>query len=336
MRILITSMTFGLVMAAAIWLVAGGSSVSAQFGFGGAPTGSGPPTVAQSGVDLDPTGNSCNAVGTTETSLANVPLNQPFDIDIILRGVPEGPAFEGDGGGLYGVGFDLTYNAEILQVTASSGGANNVLQLCATPQVPFEVTAQRAPDLYRVDSVDLSGNEEGGDGRVFTVTVECISTGTTGISLSDTDTGGIDTIGVLGDSGVIAYVVAEELEAVVGCNSEIGTITPSPEPTPAPTPVPTPTPTATPQPTQAPTPTQATTTPTSGATGSPTTSPTGGASVTPTPRPASPAGGVTPAALPQTGGPGDGGSAGIALALAAFGLVAATSWLASKRWIRRL
>jgi cell division septation protein DedD len=324
----------------ATWLFFGGSPAGAQFGFGAAPAGtSGTPSVAQAGVDLDPAGNSCSSVGTIESTLANVPLNEPFTIDFFLSGVPAGPTGE-DGGGLYGVGFNLTYNSAILQVNSGSGGNNNVLQLCATPQVPFELSAQRSEGEYRVDSVDLSGNEESGDGRVFSLVIECIGTGTTGLSISDTDTGGNDTMGVLGDSGAISYTVNQEVEGVIGCNSEIGTITATPVDTPAPTPVPTPTPTATPTPapTTPPT-TPATATPVR--TASPAATPTAtGATGTATAvrtTAAAGGGGVTPAALPQTGGPDDTSGTGLVLGLLFLGaMVAAAAWFSSQRWTRRL
>jgi hypothetical protein len=126
-------------------------------------------------------------------------------------------------GGLYGVGFELNYNPAIIQVSASSGGSGNVLQLChATPpnRVPLEVF-DGVPDtdgVHRVDSVDLAQDaEESGSGRVWIGQIECLTAGQTTLTLTDTSTGGGEFMGVLGDAGAIIHIPVAEFEATVNC-----------------------------------------------------------------------------------------------------------------------
>jgi hypothetical protein len=213
---------------------------------GGSEAGAG--SVDYAGVDLFGFDNTCNSLGTTDTVRSNVPLNQPFTIDIIVKGVPEG-AGTADGGGIYGTGFEFIFDESLLRVTGASGGANNVLQLCASPSVPFEFN-DTLPDTdgsFRFDSVDLSPNEESGDGRLASLTLECIAQGTASLDFTDTSTGGNDTIAVTGDSGGVLYTVATEGTGQIGCNTDLG-VTPPPTPTPCTTNCPTasPTPTAPP------------------------------------------------------------------------------------------
>lgn len=288
------------------------------------------PSVDLVAIDVEPTGNTCNSVGTIESMLSNVPLNTPTTIDVVVRGVPAGPGVE-DGGGIYGTGFELRYNDDVLRVTGSSGGNNSVLQLCSSSQIPFEVT-DAVPDadgMFRVDSVDLGGVEESGDGRLFSITVECIAQGSTFLGLTDTSTGGGDNAGVLGDSGNVLYTVETEQEANLGCGTIAGTETPAPTATPVATPTATPTQPPTPTPTVSPTrsPTPTLTIPPGMATTTESAPVPGGGmgagvsgTATGTPRPAT----GTPSQLPRTGGADDGGGAAWVLIVLAGGAAVVT------------
>ena len=187
-------------------------------------------------VDVNPAGNTGEIAGPIDSATGNVPLNTPLVVDVTADGVPPGP-IDGDGGGIFGAGFEFTFDPAFIQVTASAGGVNNVMPLCARPPVAncasepagawtatslevFDAT----PDTdgsHRVDIVDLSGNEESGGGRLAAITIECVATSPptgTPLGLTDTSTGGGNEAGLLGDSGAIVYDPANEFEAVIYCN----------------------------------------------------------------------------------------------------------------------
>ena len=239
MRTLIVGVFVSAALAAGLmWMAGSGENADA-----------GPPSVAFAGVDMFGFDNACNSLGATDSVRGNVPLNQPFVIDVVVRGVPVGPGTDPsnpDGGGIYGTGFEFTWEpANALRVTGRSGGANNVLHLCSAGASPFETT-DPTPDTdgsFRVDSTDLGGlvsGEEDGDGRLFSITVECLAQGTVNIDLTDSFTGGGDTLGVFGDSGSTLYTVAQEGTGQIGCDTDLG-VTPPPTPTPCQTNCPTPT-----------------------------------------------------------------------------------------------
>jgi hypothetical protein len=294
MRSLVVLAALSAVLAASFAFFTGPGRVSAQA-----------PSVQLVAIDMAPAGNTCNSVGTVESSLGNVPLNTPTVIDVIVRGVPAGPALE-DGGGIFGSGFELLYNPAVIRVTGGAGGTGNVLHLCAAGGIPFELN-DPVPDTdgsFRADTADLSGNEESGDGRLFSVTIECIAQGSSFLALTDTSTGGGDNAGVVGDSGAFVYTVQQEQEGNIGCGTTAGTETPPPTASPPPTNPPTNPPTVSPtvrvSPTQGPTATPS-------RTATPTPARTGTGSVTPTAAGQAAASG-TPRQLPRTGADDGGGS----------------------------
>ena len=108
-------------------------------------------------------------LGMCSRSLNNVPLNSPFSIDIVVDSVPPP--------GIFGVGMEVNYQTGVLRVTGLD--TLQVLHFSGADPVPFEAT-DPLPDSdgsYRIDSVDLSGNDEIGPGRVVSLTLECLTTG---------------------------------------------------------------------------------------------------------------------------------------------------------------
>jgi hypothetical protein len=225
--------------------------------------------VVYAGVDLINDDNECNSLGETDRVRGGIALNNPFSIDVVVKDVPVGSG-GADGGGLYGTGFEMLYDNSRLRIIEAAGGDGEVLHLCPSG-TPF-VVMDSLPDSdgeFRFDSVDLSTTEESGDGRLATITLECIAEGDANIDFTDTSTGGNDTIGVLADTGSRVYAVLEEGTGVIGCGTSVETATPTPVVTQAATPTPTATPT--------------TTAPTASPTRAPTESPLQSLSATPAP-----------------------------------------------------
>ena len=217
------------------------------------PTAAQPFDIQAVAVDLEPDTPAANTAtsvggggtgvdaGDIQSSLSNVPVGSPFSFDVVVDSVPAQ--------GLFGVGFELNYNVGTVQVTGFD--TSQVLQFSSGSASPFQ-TADPLPDgdgSFRIDSVDLGGTDETGPGRVMRLTAECLSVGTTPLTLTDQAIGADDTAAILNQTTF--YTIAQELEGSVTCVAAADT------PTPTPTDTPTPTPTDTPDANSRPTPTDA-------------------------------------------------------------------------------
>jgi hypothetical protein len=224
--------------------------VVALVGFG-QNTQAGGTSVDRTAIDMDPTGNTSTSVGTIDSSLTNAPLNTPIEIDVVVLGVPSD--------GLFGVGYEMIYDPSIIKVTAAlmaTTNPSNVLQFSNPPAQPLinqsDIDLNGGDDtdgVFRVDSVGAGTNQESGDGRVTAITIECIAEGSTNLALTDVNTGGNDTMGVLYSvNGGGTYSVDQETEGSIGCGVSVVTptappVTDTPPPTPTQSGVVTPTPT---------------------------------------------------------------------------------------------
>ena len=116
-------------------------------------------------------------------------------MDVVVDSVPPP--------GIFGVGLELNYTPGIIRVTGVS--TQQVLHFSAPNAVEFEAFDPLADTdgSFRVDSVDLSGNDETGAGRVLTVTLECISAGTSPLTLTDNVLGADDKAAILHQNDIL-------------------------------------------------------------------------------------------------------------------------------------
>jgi len=188
----------------------------------------GPNDVARVAIDLEPNGPSANTgtsiggggagidAGDVTSMLENVPLNTPFTVDIVVDQIPAE--------GIQGIGGEVTFNGAVIRLV-------NPIQTSVVPSLhfsstcggtaspaPFEVFDARpsTSGAWRFDSADLSSCFESGPGLLLRFHLECTAVGTTAVGLTDTITGGQDTIGLLGGPNAL-YDVVTETEAVVHC-----------------------------------------------------------------------------------------------------------------------
>jgi hypothetical protein len=198
--------------------------------------GRGVDTVA---LDLDAAGNAATSIGAggpgidsgdIQSSAANIPLDSTFSVDIVVDAVPSDP-----GDGLFGIGGELLYDAAVVEVVAVENTA--LLHYSGAGAIPFN-SADAMPDAdgsFRFYSIDTSGTDEAGPGRVYTFSLRCKAQGQSDLSLVDTVTGGVNTLALFGSGASVRYGVLNEMEAVVACGQEIATPSPIPTPSPSPT-----------------------------------------------------------------------------------------------------
>ena len=150
--------------------------------------------------------------GDVTSIFANVPLNVPFAIDVVVDQVPVT--------GLSGIGGELKFNGVVVRVV-------NPVQTSVVPVLHSQVTVGRA--LHRLRCTppgrtplvagastpfDLSGCDESGPGTVIRITLECLTVGSSAIGLTDTSTGGNAMIGILGGPNGVYNVITEQEAAV--------------------------------------------------------------------------------------------------------------------------
>lgn len=179
---------------------------------------SGSDTVA---IDFDTTGNTATNIGAggagidagdIQSSTGNTPLNAPITFDIVVDSVPSP--------GIFGAAGEVNYDPTLIKVTAVDRTSTGLLQYSAGSPSPFGGN-DSLPDTdgsFRVDSTDIGGTDETGPGRVLTITLECIGTGVSAITLTDTSTGGGTKFGILAQASV--FPVGTELEGTVYCNTD--------------------------------------------------------------------------------------------------------------------
>ena len=175
------------------------------------------PDIATVAVDLDPIGNTATNIGAggpgidpgdIQSSAGNIAIDSTLTFDIVVDAVPSGAIF--------GIGLDVNYDQTIVEVTAVNR-FSGLLQYSSGMPSPFGGN-DTTPDIdgsFRVDAIDLGGTNETGPGKVLDVTVKCVGTGTTPITLTDTSTGGGDNAGILSPLG-FAYTIGTELEGLIG------------------------------------------------------------------------------------------------------------------------
>lgn len=185
-----------------------------------------PAPISLVAIDTETTGNSANALGTTQYCLAPV-SGSTFDVDVFVKGVPP---FANYAGGLGGFDFVLLYDPSQLVVTDVNDqmmlavGNHNIISYTDDP-----------PDTdgrLLVRAYDLSNNPESGNGVLARITLNAIGDRQTNLS-------------VLGVPQVVdnqnwIYSIDEVGSAVIKIDSACGTPTPTPSPTPLPTPTSTP------------------------------------------------------------------------------------------------
>ncbi len=226
MRTILMGATFGLaLMLGAFALFALGENTQA----GGS-------SVDEVAIDMNPTGNTSTSVGTIDPALSDVALNTPVTIDVVVKGVPAD--------GLFGVGFELNYDPAFIKVTAVTMtatpiGSVNVLQFSTAGGSPLinqsDIDTNPGEDAdgsLRVDSVG-TGPQETGSGRVSAITIECIASGTSALTLTDSINGSPNAAVIYSTNGGGVYSVDTESEASIGCATSVvtptpGTITPTP------------------------------------------------------------------------------------------------------------
>ena len=176
---------------------------------------SGADTVA---IDFDTTGNTGTNIGAggagidagdIQSATGTIALFTPFTFDIVVDSVPAP--------GLFGVGGEINYDPTLLEVTAVDRTSTGLLQYTGAAPNPFGGN-DALPDSdgsFRVDSVDIGGTDETGEGRVLSVTMECIAVGVSAITLTDGSTGGGANFGILNQA--TAFPVGTELEGTVFC-----------------------------------------------------------------------------------------------------------------------
>ena len=179
-------------------------------------------SVTQTGIDLDVTGNTGNSLGTIESTLGNIPLNTPFEIDIYAKGVPVADP------GLNGVGGELIFDGSIVEViNPVITQALPVLHYSHDTAniIPFEVFDPRpnSTGIFRFDSIDLQipDASESGDGVLIRLTLQCKAEGVTHLGITDVSTSDPPTLGVLGGPNGF-FDVEQELEADIGCGVPLG------------------------------------------------------------------------------------------------------------------
>ena len=236
MRTLIVGVFVSAALAAGLmWMAGSGEDADA-----------GAASVDFAGVDMFGFDNACNSLGATDSARSNVPLNQPFTVDVVVKGVPAGPA---------PTRRPRTAAGSSGQASSSSMIANRCschrcfrrrktcsISECGLPS-PFDVF-DPFPDTdgsFRADSIDLRASRGQETARRLCVYHSRMPRG--GDSqhrLHRHNTGGGDVPGVLGDSGATLYTVDQEGNGQIGCDTDLG-VTPPPTPTPCQTNCPTPT-----------------------------------------------------------------------------------------------
>ena len=185
------------------------------------------PVIAIVAFDLYPTGNTATSIGAggagidagdIQSTLDNVAIGSTVTFDIVVDAVPSP--------GLFAVGLEVHYDPTVVEVSAvdrDPGGLGRLLQYTSGATLPFGIndSLPHHDGPFRAVALALTATFETGPGKVLEVTVKCVATGTTPITLTDAFTGGGVNAGILGvDVGTgdgFAFTIGTELEAAVGC-----------------------------------------------------------------------------------------------------------------------
>ncbi|MEX0683182.1 MAG: cohesin domain-containing protein [Dehalococcoidia bacterium] len=238
-----------------------------------AATSAAPAPINRVAVDANITGNSANAIGTTETCIS-ISNGASTTIDIIVDSVPPFSGPPNNEGGLVGFNFALGYDPAKLNVAASTS--------IALGGTGFDLGESDYPDTngdFIVGFADFSSNYESGSGVLSRITVQAVGAGTSALTLSNVTIADADNPA---NEYTIQNILAGEVRVGSACQGGSATATASPTSTPSVTASPTATPTPSPTATPTPSPT-ATGTPTATATTTPTATAPATASATPTP-----------------------------------------------------
>lgn len=132
-------------------------------------------------LDADSTGNTATSVAAIDGCGAIGAPGGSLTLDVVLTGVPLGVY-------LAGTAFDIAYDDSVVKIT---GVQHDLLFAASPPYTPF-ISSDTLPDTdgnFRLDVVDLSGNNENSDGVAVRLTIEAVGNGITVLDLTDNHTG---------------------------------------------------------------------------------------------------------------------------------------------------
>lgn len=180
------------------------------------------------GIDVDPAGNSADSIGEIQECLA-VDLGDILEVDVFVRGLPEGTTTP-PSGGLSGFGFDILYDPDVININSADA---DFLIVQADPENAVVFFSGGDPDSdgdYRVDVAQFptSGPPlfESGDGVLLRISVKAVAAGITVLELADLF-GQIDAPSVY-DGGANAYSVESVQNATLAVDQACDTPPPLP------------------------------------------------------------------------------------------------------------
>jgi hypothetical protein len=158
--------------------------------------------------DGDIAGNAPTSIGTIENCASIPSAGGTVTIDVVVDSIPVFDEGTFDGG-LGGIGFNVTYNPAVVNVTAKQVAGASLL--AANPDSSITSFSNAVPDTdgdYKIAEADSGATYESGAGVLVRLTFTGVANGTSTIGVTDTDGGDGDTVPDLYSAITAPYTIS--------------------------------------------------------------------------------------------------------------------------------